>query len=130
MTRDNVFRLAFYLLMLATILVFGRSAFAQAKDITLDIAPRAVVANPYKRTTFRVILRIFEHPDNRLWSYSATCGVEIRSSIRSVDRITNEWFEELTVVEPCYFQACVHRNVDGKVKNFCAHQEVLVPEGG
>lgn len=95
--------------------------------ITIDVMPKIAMTNPYKRVTFRVRLRITEHSDNRIWSYFATCGAEIKSSQRPVERTVYEWLDEITVLETCFFQGCVHRVVGGKVKNLCATQDVTVP---
>lgn len=101
---------------------------ATTPAIQLDVYPRVAVVNPYKTSTFRVMIRIPEHKDNRLYSYSADCGGEVKSGQREIRAITEMWFEELHVKSDCYFLACLHRIVEGKVKNFCEHVEISTGE--
>lgn len=141
-TSELFGRVLFALTMVGIIFLVSRNIYGQEKEkpvrvptITIDVMPKVSFANPYKQVSFRVRLRITEHAGNRIWSYFATCGAEIKSSQRPVDRVTYEWIDELTVLEQCFFQGCVHRIVvdetkkppKQEVKNFCSHQEVTVP---
>lgn len=117
-------RLFGFILTLAVLLLLAKNIFAAEKPIAVDVQPRVTISDPYNRRTFRVRITIPKHPDNKLLSYSASCGQEIRSSQYEIDKVTFEWFEELTVTDDCIFQACLHRAEKGKIQNYCVYQEV------
>lgn len=132
LNKDSVRRtnVLLHSLVAVFLLVFSQGIPVDGKKtqkvaaISINVSPHVVLINPYKRVTFVVIFRITEHPDNRVWSYAATCGAEEVLSQRPVTAISTTRYEELTVLADCFFQACVHRVVEGKVKNFCAKKEV------
>lgn len=120
-------RLGFLILLLLVIFAFGIVHGQTPKNISIDVYPRVSTTDPYNQKTFRVRVRVLRHKDNRLWSYSASCGSEIKSSEHELDEksvITYEWYEEMTVIENCIFQACLHRVVGKEVKNYCSYQEI------
>ena len=127
MTSDMKFKIAFVILLCAVVFLFCRNVFGEIeKPITISIFPSSVLSSDYQRRTFQVRVTIPRHKDNRLWSYSASCGDEIKSSTHQLDAtspIVYEWYEELMVKENCIFQACLHRIVGGKIKNFCDYEE-------
>lgn len=123
--RSNVSRLMFWFLLLAGILT--ASAIAKG-EITLDVAPKVALPDPYKSQTFRVRVRVAEHPDNRVLSLSADCGSNAYSSQHDVDQVTYTRYYEMRVRGDCTFQACVFRNTNGKVVRFCAPVVVKTPE--
>lgn len=127
MTREGAYKLAFLLLMLALFTLFCKNVFAIEKNIAIDVEPKVTTTGDYNTKSFRVRVTIPRNRDNRLWSYTASCGQEIHSSEHEMDKdspVTYTWFEELTVTEDCIFQACLHRQIAGKIKNFCNYQEV------
>lgn len=89
------------------------------KEITLDILPRIVLTNPYKRAHFTALIRIEEHPDNRLYSFAGDCGGDAVSWTREIDFVAKTFDVELVVVDECLFVACVHRLEKGKIKPYC-----------
>lgn len=96
--------------------------------ITQTVSPKVTAVNPYQDTEFRVIVKIPEHPDNRLLSLGADCGGNAYSSHHEVDRVMWERFYKMRVRGDCIFQACLHRVTNGKVKTFC--DPVVVKTGG
>lgn len=96
--------------------------------IKLNVLPKVALANPYKATTFRIVVRVEPHPDNRILSLSADCGGNAYSSQHEVDQITYTRFYEMKVVRDCSFVACVNRITNGKVVRFCDPQVVPVTE--
>lgn len=151
MTSETFYRIWWTILLVAFLLLVGRTLlFGQQVEgamgsyplpkivgmsgqdkkppppISMEILPKIAQINPYKTQTFRVRFRIEEHPDNREYAYSATCGSEIKSTIREVDAVSYTRFEELTVVASCVFQVCVSRV--GKKYPICIQQGVTVPE--
>ena len=88
--------------------------------VSLSVSPK--VAMRERQATFRVHFRIEPHTQNASWSYSASCGSELRHTQRKVERITEEWYEQLTVLGDCYFLVCVHRVEGRRVKNYCDEQ--------
>lgn len=132
MLVDRRLWLAFLVLALAQLAlcvrVAGADKLSTVKPISIDVVPKVATVYPYTQTTFRVNVKIPRHKDNRLWSYTASCGSEIKSSEYELNvnsQITTTWYEEFTVAEDCIFQACLHRQVEGKVKNFCSYQGVI-----
>lgn len=141
MASETKFRLALSLLLLALGLLVAKNAFGQEScmgtfplpkpvgskisPVTIDVTPKVVATNPYKQTVFHVLIRILEHPDNTEYGYSATCGSELQSSIKTIDKITYDFSEKLTVVSSCVFQVCVARR--GLKYPLCVKQEVIVP---
>lgn len=149
--RENLYRLWFLILMVGLLILLGRNIRAQESSlgtfplpdvvgmtqktpppISIDILPKIALANPYKRQTFRIRIRIERDDRNRRYSFAGDCGSDAHSHQRDVEGsdapITYTFTHELTVVQSCIFQACVHRIEGGKVKNYCAHQEVKTPE--
>ena len=130
MASDTVYRIAFWILFLLTLLVFGRG-FARAQ-VSAEVNPKvAVVSNT--QTTFRFTWRIEPSKDNRMYALSYTCGVELHSSqgeLTESSPRTTERYVNLTVIEDCQFMACVARVVKGRVKleTICAW--VFVSTGG
>ncbi len=96
-------------------------------SVTLDVQPMIVLVDPHQLKEFRVRFRIEPNGDNREYSYAATCGAEVKSSIRKIDQITYTMFEHLTVLETCVFEVCVSRV--GIKKPLCARRKVPA-EGG
>ncbi len=139
MTSDTRFKLALFLLLtaLGVILVSNLRGMdslpssdtlaIRPSPITLDVIPKITVRNEHRKTAFRVYFRIESNEDNREYAYSATCGSELKSSIRQVQAVSYTIFEELTVLENCWFQVCLSRI--GEKTPFCVKQEVKV-EGG
>lgn len=115
-----------FALTVAVLCLLAKNLLGAEKPITLDVQPQVAIARPYNTTTFRVRIQIPKHKDNRLLSYSASCGQEIKSSEYQIDHITYQWYDDFTVSDDCIFQACVHRIVGGKIKNFCDYQVVTV----
>lgn len=129
---ENLFRFAFWLLMLLTILVFGRGiVHGQNSPVGVDVTPKVAVVNPYKETTFRFTWKIEPHKDNRRYALMYSCGSEIHSSQGLVNgdkhQRTSERFVNLTVVADCEFMACVVRLEDDKAKTFCNWAYVRTP---
>lgn len=99
--------------------------------ISIQVRPRAVVPNPYKRVTFHIIWRIARHPDNRHWTlaYACTSG-ESHGSGKSMDGenepITYDVYREVLVGGGCNFEVCVYRGVGKPFR--CARETVAVPE--
>lgn len=115
-------------LMAVSILTQGIPAKEKTQKvaaITIGVYPQVALVNPYKSVVFRVLFRIPEHEQNRLWSYAATCGAEERLSQHPVDTVSVTIYEELVVLGPCIFQACVHR---ADTTNHCAFVEVHVSQ--
>lgn len=125
--RENLYRLALAIL-LAMVFIIVMAEVVRGQEISIDVAPKMVLVNPYKSVTFRVLIRIPENPDNRRYSYSATCGSEVKMSQSDVDQKVYTKFEELVVLEDCVFLTCVHRVVSGKPKTYCDKQ--VVKTGG
>lgn len=96
--------------------------------ITLSVYPKIVSANPYKRTAFRVVLRIADDPNNRLYSFSGDCGAEVTATVREVDFVVKTWNVELVATQDCLFVACVHKSEKGQVKRYCITEKVSVKE--
>lgn len=110
-------------------LLFYRNVIGAEKNIKIEVVPKVTISNEYRQQTFRVRVTVPRHKDNRLWSYSASCGSEIKSSEHELDKnsqITTTWYEDFTVLEDCIFQACLHREVLGKIQNYCDIQGVTV----
>lgn len=133
MLLDKRLWLACLVLVLAQLGLCVRVAGADkpSKPISIDVVPKVAMTSYNVTSTFRVKVTIPRQKDNRLWSYSASCGSEIKSSDHELNlnsAITTTWYEEFTVTEDCIFQACLHRIVEGKVKNFCDYQGVNVDE--
>lgn len=139
MTSDTKFRLALSLLLAALTLLLVRNVVAQGmlgtfplprivgmatkmpSPVTIDVVPKVVLPNTY--TTFRVRIRVEPHPDNREYAYNATCGSELRSSIRQIDFVSYTFYDYLTTVADCTFRVCISRL--GMKNALCARQEVL-----
>lgn len=131
-TSDTKFKLALCLLLIGLLLIFARNVLGAEKAVLIDIQPRVTATSPYKQVMFRVRITIPRHKDNKLWSYTASCGDEIKSSQRELNAgsaVTYTWFEELKVTEDCIFQVCIHRAEKGKVKNYCDYQGVSADVG-
>lgn len=114
----------FFLLMM-----FLAALFAQ-EPITLTITPRVAMENPYKLQTFRMLIRIPDHPDNRRMSYGADCGSNVITAQRPEYARMTEKFLEMRVISDCVFQACVHRLVEGRIKPHCVTERVEVKDEG
>ena len=95
-------------------------------DISLTVVPKIVLKDPYRRQTFRLLIRIPEHPDNRRMSWGADCGANASASQRDVEGVLTTVYLEMRVTEDCIFYACVHRVVKDKVKNICVTEIVKV----
>lgn len=124
--RENMYRAAFFLLTALALVVFGRGVLAET-FVSVNVVPKAVVANPYKRVAFNMVWRIERHPDNRLYSVSYDCGADVSHTEREMDGDSARTYErmvELTVTQSCIFMACVVRKVEGKPKTYCDRQIV------
>lgn len=122
MTGETKFRLALTFLLLGLFSLLMKNLFA--KDIlTLDVKPIVALVNPHKPQTFRVRFWIEPSEDNREYAYQATCGGELKSSIRTIHEVFYTVFEDLYVLSDCTFQVCISR-VGMKVP-LCVKQKVL-----
>ena len=112
--------------MRTALIVLSSLLLQSGQPITLDVVPKVVTTNPYKVAQFRVRIRIVPHPDNREFSYFASCGGRAISSIREVDREVYTYFESFVVLQNCEFQVCLSRV--GWKYPVCEKQEVRTPE--
>lgn len=119
MTRDNVQRLA--LIGLLSWLFLLGVANAQ---VNLDVLPKVAFENPYKDVTFRLLIRITEDEGNRKMSYSGDCGANVITRLQNAEYKVYTIFLNMRVVSNCVFSACVHKIVDGKMKNLCVTKVV------
>src|SRR3990167_4836935 len=99
-------------------------ATTEPKPVTLDVLPKVAVINEYRPQTFRIRITIPKHEDNRLYSFSMSCGAELKTAIREVEGYSVTMYEDFHVTDDCFFQVCLHRAVEGKVKNLCVDQTV------
>lgn len=128
-TSKPVLKLAHLVLLVLVLTFVGLASIISGasglpKPITILVKPKVATTDNYKHQTFHVQIVVPRHKDNKLLSYSASCGSEIRTSEYNVDKVAWDWLEEFTVTENCIFQACLHRAVEGKVKNYCDYVEV------
>jgi hypothetical protein len=114
-------RVAFWVLLFA----FWYTAPTEGDaPITLTVTPKVAIQNPYKDTTFRMLIRIPEHKDNRRMAYAADCGGNVITTQREYFAVHTEVFPNMRVVADCIFQACVYRlegkeNEKPKVRRYC-----------
>lgn len=121
----------FGMVLTVTVLcLLAKNLFGE-QSITIEVVPKVVTTYPYNPQTFRVRVHILRNKDNRLWSYSGSCGSEIKSSDHDLDvksPLVYEWYEEFTVTDDCIFQACLHRLVEKKIKNVCVYQAITTED--
>ena len=89
-----------------------------AEQITISVSPGYAIASPFKSQTFRVLVRIQEHPDNRIMSFGADCGSNSYASQQDVEGIVYVKYYVMYVEGNCLFTATLHRMEKGKVKNY------------
>ena len=117
MTSDTRFKIALAILLTAFALLFVRNTFAEDKDISLDVYPRAYIGG--RTTTLRVRWQIAKHKDNRAYSIAYACeSGEESVRVRDMNGVNEpytfpEWFPNINASGVCSFYACVYR-VDGK----------------
>lgn len=128
--REFLYRVILLALVLSALLTFGGDLRAEPV-IVASVTPQVALKNPYQRTTFRLKWVIEPHEDNRRMSIAFTCGSEVHSAQREIDKMsarTTERFVEILVVDDCSFTACVVRISEGRVKTLCDQATVSTGE--
>lgn len=130
--KENIYRFAFLLLMVAALLLAGtnvlRSDDKPPPPIKLDVYPRMVIAG-MTTADIRVNWRIARHPDNRSWSFVMQSDAgDFQLSQGQVDGEDGPVTFPICIeknIRPCYrhvragnyvLEACVYRT---EQKRYC-----------